>query len=647
VGELPAQALISRLRPDRCSRGGLKTAGGAIPLLLLVALVSAWAALGAWLIPRYPFLGGTDEALEYPAFAAAKNRWPTDAEIRRYRLSTAYHPPLYFLAAATFWGDDPLFTDDFPALTQVDTFSYGGYRCLYPGFDPIRHATLDRLYRAMKYFSLGLGVVTLFAVAATVRVTLPNPDGWWIVLLAVVPLAALPQFLYYQTLLNSDALCNALSALAILCFAGAAAAISRGDARAHVAWACGMACFLGLNVLTKTTALVLLPLIPWTALGAFFGPQRQPKAAWSRFFRILGLMTVVMVVSGGWWIARNAWRGDWNGLQLTRSVSPWAFSTHPDWERHGWLNFLLATARSAVGLMTGSYWGVSDMTFIAYSIGPMLTILLGVGLIGYWVRLPRTGHGHWLQPTPRRWLLAGLVLAVVSNVAGFLWLNREAPAPFGRLLFPSLAAIHALAAHAWWALLKRRRRTLIVVTALAALLYGAAFTYVFRGWMLRAVEQPEEHVVSLAMPPAVLLNEPICGHEYRQPLVLPPGRVGALRVKLAVTDAWPRLGGRITGSLDIVDEHGESRQVPLEPIGLGDLGWGDRYLELPLSQPVAVARESSAVLTLRPERPVFPATSPVRMLGCRAGAGPFIGDVTRDGVALGGENLCLAVVYGE
>lgn len=618
-----------------------------LPLCLVVVLIFSWALVGAWLIPRYPFLSGTDEALDYVAFSAAKNRWPTDNEIRRYRLSSAYYPPLYFLAFAPFWKDEPVFTDQFPLLAKEDTFAAGGYRYRYPDYDANKHALLDRLYRAAKYFSLALGVLTLAAVVATVRLASRAPARWWLCLLAIIPLVTLPQFLYYQTLENNDALCNALGALTIMCFAGAAGAVFRDETRAYVAWVSGLSFFFGLNLLTKTTSLIFLPLLPWAALGIFFSERYPTRERWLGFFKILALMLVVAAVSGGWWIVRNALQGDWNSQQLHRSLHPWAFTDLPYWEQRGWPNFLLATARSYVGLMANSYWGVSDVTFIVYSVMPLATGVVGLA----WVvsRVSRSGAGgdRRFRPSASQWLIGGLALVVLSNVVGLLWLNREVTAFFGRLLFPSLAASHALAALLWGESLQRHRKALVAVVAASGILYGAAFLHVFRNWMFRAVAQPEEHVVPLSFPPVILLSDQITGHVYRQPFVLPPGRVGGVRVRLLATEAWPQLGGRIAGFLEVADPSGGAQRVPLEPVPLGDVGWTDRYAEFTLQRELTVTQQSKALLTLAPQPPIFPSQTPLRFLNCMQRDDRRIGDLEKDGVPLKRVNLCLAVFYND
>lgn len=618
-----------------------------VPVFIVTALVFSWALAAVWLVPRYPFLTGTDETVKYVAFSAARNRWPSDDEIRRYGVSTAFHPPLYPLAFAPFWGDEPLFTDGFPSFTNVNTFRSGGYRYLFPEFDPVKHAVLDNLYRAAKYFSLALGVVTLLAVAATVRLAIPQAGGWWACLLALIPLVGLPQFLYYQTLANNDALCTALGALTVMCFAGACAALARGDERAHLRWAAGLALFAGLNLLTKTTALALLPLLPVTALGALFTRRGSSRDRLLRFGKILVLVVAVTAASGGWWIVRGAARGDWTGQELHRSLHPWAFTDRPYWERRGWVNFLLATARSYVGLMAGPYWGVTDAEFIAYGILPLSTVALGASLL---VRkaLQRRVNGTPGAQTPVAWLqVGGFLVAVASNFLAFLWLNREVTAPFGHFFFLSLAASHGLAALIWWAALRRRKQILVALVAAVGVLYGTAFLHAFRTWMLRAVEQPPERIVSLAAPPALLLEDPIEGHAYRQPFVLPPGRVGGVRVKLAVTQAWPQLGGSVEGFLELAQSRGGTRRVPLKPLALGDAGWSDRYVEFEPQQEIAAAQERMAALTLMPRGPWFPKNSAVRLLDCGAQADPRIGDLERDGIPLGGRNLCLAIAYRD
>jgi hypothetical protein len=145
----------------------------------------------------------------------------------------------------------------------------------------------------------------------------------------------------------------------------------------------------------------------------------------------------------------------------------------------------------------------------------------------------------------------------------------------------------------------------------------------------------------------ILLSDPIEGHEYRQPCVLPPGRVAAVRVKLAVMDPWPQLGGQISGVLEVFAAQGGAERVPLEPLPLGDVGWANRYWEFRLSRPVTVTRASKAVLTLTPHAPVFPRASPVRFLSCWKRNAQLIGDLEWDRVTRAGATLCLTLVYAD
>jgi hypothetical protein len=59
-----------------------------IPLALLVLLLGLWLACGLWAAMNAPFGSGTDESISYVAFAAAKNRWATEADFQLMRLTS-------------------------------------------------------------------------------------------------------------------------------------------------------------------------------------------------------------------------------------------------------------------------------------------------------------------------------------------------------------------------------------------------------------------------------------------------------------------------------------------------------------------------------------------------------------------------------
>ena len=129
---------------------------------ILCALLLLWLGLGLWFALKAPFGSGTDESIKYVAFAAAKNRWATEEDFRRYGIEHFYYPPLYFLVFAPFWGDEPSFVEGYPAVELPDIdpnyLNLAGRRVVSAGYQSRVPPPLERLYRQAKLFSLGLGL---------------------------------------------------------------------------------------------------------------------------------------------------------------------------------------------------------------------------------------------------------------------------------------------------------------------------------------------------------------------------------------------------------------------------------------------------------------------------------------------------------
>ena len=233
------------------------------PLIVLASAIAVWLLLGIWAVRSAPFNSGTDESIRYVAFAAAKHRWATEADFHRYGIDGYFYPPLYFLAFAPFWGDEPSFVDRFPQGVAQDPRydDYSGRRVVSDRFLAGIPPALDHLYRQTKLLSLGSGLCVLLTLAATLRMLFPGPLRWWAVILGTAPVLFLPQFLYYHTLCDNDSLLNAFAALSILSFAAALLSLEMGRERRFLLFSSMAAACIGLAVLTKMSALVLFPLL--------------------------------------------------------------------------------------------------------------------------------------------------------------------------------------------------------------------------------------------------------------------------------------------------------------------------------------------------------------------------------------------------
>ena len=125
---------------------------------------------------------------------------------------------------------------------------------------------------------------------------------------AIVPLA-IPQLLHIGASINNDNLLILLSGVVAVLVAD----VLRGDRRSTRAALLGT--IAGLALLTKAFAIVLLP---WIALAYGYQVWHE-RDRWKQSIGCLLIAAATMFLVGGWWPARNVWRGDgpFPGVQLS------------------------------------------------------------------------------------------------------------------------------------------------------------------------------------------------------------------------------------------------------------------------------------------------------------------------------------------
>ncbi len=624
-------------------RGKLHPAAAVIALLLVL-----WISLATWAALESPFLSGTDESIRYVAFAAAKNRWATEADFKQYGIDHFYYPPLYFLVFAPLHGDNPAFTDGYPRGTWTDPFYLRGGRSMV-GRDWLARVprSLLLLYRQAKIFSVLCGLAALSAIVATLRLLFRGPAGWWSVLAGAAPVILLPQFLYYQTLCNNDALVNALGALAILGFTAGMRALEGGRIRRFCAWSVGMAACIGLGILTKMSALSLI-LLPLAAAAALFLHDR-PGTTSSRSGRSLLLLAAllgIVFLAGGWWLAYQASLGDWTGTAAHRLAHPWGFRS---WENaltpERFAREMVMSARFYLGIFSGPLIGIPDWAFAAYLLIPL--VLLALCARGMAVALGRIARAPLPPGRPGLHRLLWLALAgtFLLNVVLFLLNNIATIAPYGRLLFVTLAASHALFG---WVLTRGIRRVAprrAAALALTAVLLGI-FLWTFTSRMRAAVNPPAERLVLLsAISDGMTTVGPIWEAAVYQQLRLPPGRLRGFRVALYRPNMLPQFGATLAGELRTTPPNGPSSTVGLRPASVGDMTARNDWVDLPLAEAVSLPVETPALLRLvgRPSR-ISLGPSQVEYRLAEASAGSPLGPLRETG-PLASLTLRISAVY--
>lgn len=578
------------------------------PLAILCVLLTLWLGLGLWAVMEAPFSSGTDESISYVAFTAAKNRWATEEDFHRFGIDFFYYPPLYFLAFAPFWGDDPAFVENYPQGESHDP-NYEkaiGRRVIATDYLARVPPALERLYRTAKLVSLGLGLITLLALITTLRLLFSGPAGWWATLLGTAPVVLLPQFLYYHSLVNNDTLLNALGALACLAFVAAVRELERGDERRFFRLSFAVAVCVGLAFLTKMSAPVLLPLLPGLAWARFHADRGLPLKL--RIRRSLGLLAgaaVVVFVCGGWWIAYKASLGDWNSFKAHRLAHPWGMANAdnliiPAW----WLEQVLRIIRSYYGLFAGALViNVPDVVILAWLPVPAIAIACAIAAGFSWVwraiRARTTRPAHGLRTVVWFTFAAVLALNIGSMMANlFVFL-----APYGRLLFPSLVASHVLGAAVIARVLRPRA---VAALSLLFVVHGAILLGMTLHYpMASSITQQPEDVRVLTGTDQVLAVGPVWSGPAEQPLWLPPGELTALRVKIDRSTLIPQVGATLVGMLTIQPPSGPPERIAVRRTALGDNDTSIRWAELELERSVHLQGMTPAFLSLRGTPPAW------------------------------------------
>ena len=222
-------------------------------------------------------------------------------------------PPLYYAigAALTFWID----TSDMDRVRHLNPHVAAG-EATPDRNNPnlvVHNPTLERFpwrgtvlaVHIVRLASVLMGTWAVYLTWALVRELRPDPP--WLALAAAAVHAFTPMALFISASVNNDALIVPLCSLALLLMvrrakvAGAAAAPPAS--RAYLA----MGMVLGLGVLTKASALALLPLLAATI--AWEAWQWRQGQTWATTLlgalRNLVLSLLPVAVLSGWWFARN------------------------------------------------------------------------------------------------------------------------------------------------------------------------------------------------------------------------------------------------------------------------------------------------------------------------------------------------------
>lgn len=407
----------------------------ALPFLLLCYL--GFAGLHAYHAPEGAtgYQNAPDEAAHVAYVrSVAQGRLPTARDGQQDPVAYEWHqPPLYYAVAALF--------------------ASGGYT-------------------GLRWVSITWGVVGILLIYRTSRLLLP--DAPLVAIMASGFAALLPGRIAVTSTVNNDALLEVgfSATLLMLCFC-----LTNGVSLWRAGW---IGLFLGLSVLTKATALLLLLVIVFGFWAMWRQGERVDGLIRSGFWALAVAFTV-----SGWWFARNnALYGEWIPLRaFHRAFAGTAQATDIAAQLGGWESYW----RLAAIWSFQSFWAVYGTARTAaagvpvflpgqvYILAGMLTVVGVCG--GIRAHLRRRVDFTETQIACIRVLF---VAGVLVGASFLLFLTRYFQAQ-GRYLYPAMLPISLLFALGWRSMIPERYMPVAVTGVLLLLM---AFTAAFLRYAL-------------------------------------------------------------------------------------------------------------------------------------------------------------------
>ncbi len=389
-----------------------------------------------------PLGEGPDELghMAYVLFLARERRLPVQhSKVGGDVPGEGHQPPLAYLLAlpAVIWlppHEQHLFLSANPNFVWNGGDQPAAFMRFSREFWPWHGVVLA--WHLVRGVSTLLGMLTVVCVWQAARALAVQDDSTpgtavlpW---LAAALVAFNPQFLFTSALVTNDALLVTLSAgLFWLCVSWTAddPLTANRDVWSVIARPLLAGGVLGLALLTKQNALLLVPLLVWASWRASGG-------CWRSFVRHVLIWAGSALVVAGWWYLRNwAVYGDPFGLAVFRAE----FTTQSfDWRSQ-------AAWRAALGQLHASFWA----RFGWLSLRPPEWVNWFYGTLGLvaLAGLMRTAFAHrQLVAHPLRWLNSPWVAVLLLPLLAFAWtvsfaLTAGLVAWQGRMLFPALPAL--------------------------------------------------------------------------------------------------------------------------------------------------------------------------------------------------------------
>lgn len=455
----------------------------------LLAIIAFYLLLAVLYSSSIPPFEGPDESehFAYISWLAEGKGFPPqgdaawDTPIRQ----EAGQSPLYYLLASV-----PALIVDInepPAEYRPNPHFVGVFPRIQPDNDnrAIHYPTDARPLRGgwlvlsiARALTIAFGVLLLVSVYGIARQV--HPENRQIALAATLLVAVTPQVIFISSVASNDIPAAAFSALSLWTLA---LLVRKGPTRKR-ALIVGVA--YGLAILTKASAIALaLPIaiaLLWLWLS---GRQSFGQVLKTGLWLSLGALVVA-----GWWLIRT-WvlYGSPLGLE-THDRTPWAVTNPEELAKpyRRWLE-VFRSYWLALG------WGTIRPEEWLYRIFMAATALSIAGqAFSVWL--------WWRRPRPRPDVKPILILILATAVVAVglsleLWMRRVV-APYGRLLFPAVAAVAILLVTGWQAI--SSKLPFIIAGIMAVLAIAAPF------WLIR---------------PAYQLPEPLTSEDIAE---LPPSR---------------------------------------------------------------------------------------------------------------------------
>ncbi len=404
------------------------------PLAVLMLAFAVQVLLHGWATPLFE---APDEVWHYAytRWLAEGNGLPSMTDNSSGANQEVAQPPLYYAVAALLSAPFP--DDDLEMLFWHNpNFGYQAPGTVPDNKNMLIHTPQERLpgsgavlaVRVTRLTSLVFGLLTVAAAWGLGYETFGNRRA---ALLTAALVAFHPQFVFMSSVVSNDSAAAALSTAALW----ATAHFLRRGLSPRRAAVTGL--LAGLAALTKTSALLLLPLtglaLLWqgwqeTRSSAPKAPKDQQRKNMIRNALAFGLTALLV---GGWWYIRN----------LLLYYDPLGISIHTDtlWGRPTPVHLLALLPE--MPLLLRSFWGAygwghiwwPDWVYAVLSVITLSALARGVWRHRHAIRL------HTCSPAEYVILLLNMMWFLGILAALLHWM-RQVEAPHGRLLFPAIGA---------------------------------------------------------------------------------------------------------------------------------------------------------------------------------------------------------------